>query len=605
MVWNICFTIAIALLVAVLATVAFSLVSRYVKRKRIKIFKLLAVAIFLMGLVLYIPVYATEYSGQSYCITKTAVLSLHSTIRMFAVENDYTVIFDALTNAPEKIVLAYSALASVLYLLAPLMTFGFVLSFFKNLSAYIRYMAKFFRNVYVFSELNENSIALAKDILRNHRKDCVIFTDVDTKVAEQNEALLAQAEEIGALCFKKNISAINFKIHSSKKQIFFFALREKDDENIQDALELISKYKERRNTNLYVFSTSVYGELVIGGADRGVMKIRRINKIRALITNLLYEQGHELFDTALPQANGKKRIRAVVLGLGRHGEQMVRALAWYCQMDGYEVQIDAFEKDPAAVDAFCAACPGLMSEKNNGVYVDGEAQYRIELHSGVDVGSKEFADKISAITDATYVLVALGSDEENVKAAVNLRMLFERNGAKPVIKAILYNSDARRSLLNARFSTKYAYRIDFIGAAESCYTEQVIMNSRLENEALACHLRYGSAEEEFWKYEYNYRSSVASAVHIKARIECGIAGADQLTQQLSQKERDVIERLEHRRWNAYMRSEGFVYSGSEEPESRNDLAKKHHNLVDFDKLRDEDKRKDSNVGTKQSRKEDA
>ena len=70
------------------------------------------------------------------------------------------------------------------------------------------------------------------------------------------------------------------------------------------------------------------------------------------------------------------------------------------------------------------------------------------------------------------------------------------------------------------------------------------------------------------------------------------------TEDLTQEERDKIEVLEHKRWNAYMRSEGYVFSGSPEKSSRNDLAKMHHDLVDFASLTEEEKRKDSSVGTK-------
>ena len=105
-------------------------------------------------------------------------------------------------------------------------------------------------------------------------------------------------------------------------------------------------------------------------------------------------------------------------------------------------------------------------------------------------------------------------------------------------------------------------------------------------------------EEAFWQYEYNYNSSVASAIHMKARVKCGIAGADKKEEELTETERVTIENLEHRRWNAYMRSEGFVYSGSPEKSSRNDLAKMHHDLVDYSALAPEERRKDSRVGTK-------
>ena len=84
---------------------------------------------------------------------------------------------------------------------------------------------------------------------------------------------------------------------------------------------------------------------------------------------------------------------------------------------------------------------------------------------------------------------------------------------------------------------------------------------------------------------------------MKARIKCGIAGAEKKEEELTEKERDVIEALEHRRWNAYMRAEGYVFSGSTDKSSRNDLAKMHHDLVDFASLSEEEKRKDSKVGT--------
>ena len=84
---------------------------------------------------------------------------------------------------------------------------------------------------------------------------------------------------------------------------------------------------------------------------------------------------------------------------------------------------------------------------------------------------------------------------------------------------------------------------------------------------------------------------------MKARIACRIPGAEKKESDITLGERDIIEKLEHRRWNAYMRSEGYVYSGSPHESSRNDLAKMHHDLVVFDLLSEEEKRKDSSVGT--------
>jgi hypothetical protein len=84
---------------------------------------------------------------------------------------------------------------------------------------------------------------------------------------------------------------------------------------------------------------------------------------------------------------------------------------------------------------------------------------------------------------------------------------------------------------------------------------------------------------------------------MKARIACAIPGADKKESELTIEERDIIEVLEHKRWNTYMRSEGYVYSGSSDKSSRNDLAKMHHDLVDYSSLTEEVKRLDSKIGT--------
>ena len=71
--------------------------------------------------------------------------------------------------------------------------------------------------------------------------------------------------------------------------------------------------------------------------------------------------------------------------MGRHGTEMVKALTWFGQMDGYNLEINAFDKDPLAKEKFVALAPELMSDDYNGVYVDGEAHYKIQIHSGFDV----------------------------------------------------------------------------------------------------------------------------------------------------------------------------------------------------------------------------
>ena len=409
--------------------------------------------------------------------------------------------------------------------------------------------------------------------------------------------LIEQARDLGAICFKKDILVVNFKKHSESKSISFFTIGSNETENLNQSLKLIENYKDRDNTHIYIFSTKIESELLLTAIDKGKVKVRRINEVQSLVNRILYERGSIIFDSAREDTNGDKRISVVVVGMGNHGTEMVKALTWYGQMDGYRLEINAFDKDELAEEKFVALAPELMSSDYNGVDVEGEAQYQITIHPDVDVQTITFADKISKITNASYVFVALGNDDMNINTAVNLRMYFERIKIHPVIQAVVYNSQQRKALEGIANYRGQAYDIEFVGDVESSYTEDVIIDSELEEDALKRHLKWGK-EEEFWTYEYNYRSSVASAIHMKARVQCGIPGADKKETDLSDEERTIIETLEHRRWNAYMRAQGYIFSGSTDKSSRNDLAKMHHDLVDYSSLTEEVKRLDSKVGTK-------
>lgn len=595
--WMISFFVAMAiLLLGVLEACHLAKPSRR-KSRIITAFNVMLCSVFVSAFAMFLPIYNEIFAGETFQLAKAVLLAVHNTIRLFIVDVEFGIITDHITREAGWVYTAYSCYAAILFVLAPLLTFGMVLSFFKNLSAWRRYLSGYFKEVYVFSEMNEKSLMLASSIRRENGRCMLVFTNAFENEEGSSFELLEQAKKMGAICFKKEMQAVKFWIHSKKKDLYFFVIGAKESENLSQSLKLIEQYREIPNTHLFVFSTHVEGELLLTSIEKGNMKVRRVNDVRSLINRILYEEGVKLFEDALPGEDGKKHISAVVVGLGKHGSSMVKALSWFCQMDGYNLTVDAFERDPLACDKFYAQCPELMSEKYNGVSVPGEAQYQVRIHEGVDADSRTFAEEIAKLNRTTYVLVALGSDEENVRVAAYLRMLFERNGAKPRIQAIVFNSEKGKALNKITNYRGQPYGIDFIGDLEASYSSAVILNSELENDALGRHLKWGS-EEDFWKYEYNYSSSVASAIHMKAREALQIPGAGKREDEMTEEERSLIEQLEHRRWNAYMRSEGYIYSGSPESSSRNDLGKMHNDLVDFCFLPEEEKRKDSKVGSR-------
>ncbi|MEE1086666.1 MAG: hypothetical protein U0L05_05810 [Schaedlerella sp.] len=585
--WQGCFWFSLILLLSSIV-LSILLTKKGYKRKQIfNPFNIFFGGLTVSSIILFIPVYAQILNKGQFYEEKVFLLSLHNTLRLFLVDGDFQIIIENVVYAQEEIRAAYSLLAAVLFVVAPFLTFGVVLSFFKNVSAYKEFLLGYASDAFIFSELNEKSIEFARDLKKRNKKRMIIFTDVYVRNEETSYELSEQAREIGAITFKKDITVVNFRMHSRKRQLNFFIIGEDDDENVKQTLLLSSRYCDRENISLYVFSTSTNSELLLGNAQRGKIKIRRINMVQSLISRTLYDNGIEIFNKAEETEKEEKLISAVVIGLGLHGTEMSKALPWFCQMDGYRFEMNVYDIAPNAESRFSALCPEMMDEKyNHDFETKGEAHYSIDIHSGMNVDTKEFWDSINRLESITYAFIALGDDEMNIRTAVNLRTLLEKKGMDARIDAVVYNVDKKEALSGITNYSGQPYKINFIGDIRSSYSEDVILVSEIEAIALARHLKWGQ-EEEFWKYEYNYRSSVASAIHRKLKIECGISGADKPVGERTEEELWALRELEHRRWNAYIRSEGFTYAPV-----RNNLAKTHHCLVAFDKLSQKDQEKD-------------
>ncbi len=505
-------------------------------------------------------------------------------------------------------------------LFSPILTLTVVLSFFKDVFAHFKLLKNsvFDKHIFVFSELNEKSIALAESIYRDpdhcgKSKVKLVFTDVPGGKSE----LLERAKAIRAICFKKSMPSVNFKfpeIFTYDNRLCFFAISDNAANNVKIAADIREIYGNRQHTRLYIFNSSIEGELFVSTLAGEVIEIRCIDEAHSLVYRTLYDMERDriedgtpdLFLAAMP-AGSAVRISAVIVGMDSYGTEMTKALCWFCQMTGYEIKINAFGTQGNTAELFAAMCPEIVDDRHNRVSVPGDAVYDVTVHSGTDTKSADFERQLLEISDATYVLVALGSDELNIATAARIRMLYSRIGISPIIHAVVHNTGKTEMFEGAKNFKAQPYNIDYIGDIETLYSKNVILNSELEKEAFSIHLKYGLPENfsslsdderhriffalkrEFYSYEYNYRSSMASALHLKARIACGLydSGTAEDIRSLSM--------LEHRRWNAYMRTEGYVFSGKMEKSTRNDMAKMHHLLVPFDELTDAEKDKDRRI----------
>lgn len=585
----------------------------YKSGRVLKPFYVFFAGVLLSALVMFFPIYREIFSEGAVRPLEIVAMSLHNTFRLFIMDGEFNIVTEHMTALSEVAAQIYAGFFAVLYVLAPILTFGVVLSFFKSAASYRRYFFSFFRDVYVFSELNAKSFALAKSLKAHNKRRVIVFCDVFEQNEEESFELLEKAKEIDAITFKKDISTVDFRIHSKKRLLAFLTIGDGDSENIKQAMELVERYGERERAELYVFSRTVGSELMLSKASSKKIKVRRINDARSLVLNLLYEGGDKIFSSALTKYEDvkyfrnyktgkeepKKCVSAVVVGMGLYGREMMKALTWFCQMEGFTFRLHGFERDKNAGARFASECPELMMEKYNRQMDDvNDAQYDITVHDGIEILSDAFFNELKTIKDISYVFISLGDDDTNIRIAVAVRAALRRMAMEDgredtaIVETVVYDENKNKSLNGVFDFSGTTYDINFVGSLPDYYSEGVLLNSDLEKKALERHMMWGGGEEairKFWAYEYNYRSSMASVMHRKHKLliplmkEIIEIPKDKRTEEQAY----VLRTVEHRRWNAYMRTEGWSYGPV-----RNNLAKLHHCLRPFKELPPEEQIKD-------------
>ena len=156
----------------------------------------------------------------------------------------------------------------------------------------------------------------------------------------------------------------------------------------------------------------------------------------------------------------------------------------------------------------------------------------------------------------------------------------------------------RGEVLEGQKQEPIYYHITPVGDLQDRFSYQKMFNGEVERKALLVHagekpedaekiIQWKNRVKSFYKHEYYYRSSMATVIQ------------GELVRRL--KENNLLEdgyceaEMEHKRWNAYMRSEGYIYSGTNDPKTRNDLGKIHHDLCPFKQLDEAEQNKDEVV----------
>lgn len=476
----------------------------------------------------------------------------------------------------------YSAFASVVatvgYILCPVVTIATILSFFKEFGFWYRYQTALkAKNIYIFSELNENSIRLAEDIYDKKERALIVFTDYFSQNEEGDYELLSRAKEIHALCTKKDITSQSWlsrsKIHKRNlKSYHFFLIGSDENENLTQTISLVEKYKnndfayesekedEKREVRIFLFSKSATSELAILNLidSKTNLVVERIDAKRSLIYDYLLDDGDKII-----RATGKKReFNILLLGMGEQGLEMLKALLWFCPMRGYTLKINVFDKAVDIENRFLDMCP---------YFTDDDFKNSVKFNDGVDFSTQAFYDDLAEKhKNANFVFVSTGNDDQNINISKKVRETFsninkaqldslisvkdwqeavdkfekqvdldnsiESSNKKtvvtekltefvmqsisksPIITTVVYNSKIKATI------EKSNYRIDFIGDVNQKYSYKSIINTDLFDVCYKVHnggapsssndgKTSASYDKNKFNLEYNFRSTLAQVIY--------------------------------------------------------------------------------------------
>lgn len=574
----------------------------------------------------------------------------------------------------------YNIFIAMLNILAPIAGGAIVFEMLTKAFPTIRLFFsnfKLWKEKYYFSELNENSIALARSILSDpsRRYSTLIFTDAytDDEEDESTERLL-EAKAMGAICLKADLLHIAFNKRNFKGTHIFLIDKEENN-NIGTLASLLDdkNIKTYQNSRIYVFSTdrkySCIEDEVSEIVNLEKSKLNQLNNNQKKKVNMPYVvpvnivrnmantlmQELPLFEPLI--GTKQKELTVTILGGGSIGTEMFLAAYRFGQILDVKLNINVISKEAKESDdtdklgfnnkinfinpeILRSADPedDILIYNCDPTHPKKSEPYMDYCYISADVMSDSFIDRLQnteRLINTDYFIVALGNDEDNfivadqIKRIIGKHHLISSPERKTVIAYSIYNSDLaeklnevpNRSYTNNKTENDifmYAFGCkDNVYSCNNVFFEGIQYSAYLTGENYSEHIKLTPEQarqsdekvlkdqhKEMIKDIYNHMSSLARSMHLKYKIFSSgdyhlndgtymsvfhkeykpsdkneynkqrleeykkhILGIDLKTPQSYENNVKILHRLawlEHRRWNAFMRTCGFRYVSTEE-----------------------------------------
>ncbi len=566
--------ISISVVLFVGAVVMF-FVTTFVKSKRLSFDKKLFIFTISTAVSIWCLQFVSDYVNND-CPAETwyelLAFSFYHTLKSFGAEDSFLMgVQHVLTLIPSHKFFEYRLFSSILAICAPITSatifFEVLSNFFPKVKLLLLRIC-FFKKKYYFSELNANSVSLAKSIIDTEKgiSPVIIFTDVYAdKSHEDTSELLAQAKKMGAICLRDDIIHMQKQGFGERK---YFLIDNNEIANLQTFTKLTDKsnYKSVKKSEIYLFCQDyIYTDIEkqvrqkIDENEKSVddFVVIPVRCYRNLITNMLEKT--PLYEPIVHQRDenpdAERNLNVTIVGIGDIGTEMFLTTYWMGQMLNCTLNINVVSKESEAdfwgkIDYINPEIRYTTQENHEilRVYKNKEEfsdPYCNVKYFSCDIQSDEFRkllegeDGCNTILDTHYFLISLGSDQANLSVANTLKnrigkyhIEHKEKNDKTIINYVVYNAALSETLNSNKFVCSYDNNPDIymqaVGGIEQVFRAENIFMSNYKDAGEAAAKDYDSMQNKkdrakaykkrLEKGEYEYWSNLALRLHFKYKV---------------------------------------------------------------------------------------
>lgn len=558
-------------------------------------------------------------------VTRLSPTLLTEIMQIFSLDADYDMLNDLYgAFGGTAGAFAMAAYATLLYTTAPIVGGAVIYDVLAGVSPSIRLWFVRRRPMYIFSQINEASVALAEDIARRYRgkrRIAILFVDSNPPGEEDGDGLISRLGELGAIRLEADISRWRGFGRSEKCNFF---LMDRDADGFSGARNLVKldailcaggrgMWHSGKGANVLFFSDDSEIIECVRAVKTGYDAHKRggevsVNVVRTDAQTCCTLLKREPLYGPLGAFEPGKPLGVVLVGYGALAREMFRTVFWCGQMldtplrvsvvvPGGEAEAASFEAwlnhlNPEILESCTAFGPdGSAPSDCLRVRPGGEGRDAYSppycsldfIGANLDeVDLRAFlcaqrqcrygSDAPYRLMDADYMMVLGDGDDQNLALADDIRRelirwtasprgRLARQGRADVRICVEIHSDAMRGIIENRFAEgdgrprlipfgSYRQRYSW----DNVFLDEGFLSERNGASAAGDPSLHGFVDINKKNDSiYDSWANIGRNIHLPYKLYC--IGVPEHPADGAALHRLIW--LEHRRWCAFMRAQGF------------------------------------------------